>query len=60
MKNQLPNITKSTEMYHRAKKLMHPITQTLAKGPGQFTLGVSPVYVERAKGSKIWDVDGNE
>jgi glutamate-1-semialdehyde aminotransferase len=47
-------------MYHRAKKLMHPITQTLAKGPGQFTLGVSPVYVERAKGSKIWDVDGNE
>jgi glutamate-1-semialdehyde 2,1-aminomutase len=60
MKSELPNITKSLEMYHRAKKLMHPITQTLAKGPGQFTLGVSPVYVEKAKGSKIWDVDGNE
>lgn len=39
---------------------MHPITQTLAKGPGQFTYGVSPVYVERGKGSKLWDVDGNE
>lgn len=60
MKAEFPNITKSLEMYHRAKKLMHPITQTLAKGPGQFTYGVSPVYVERAKGSKIWDVDGNE
>lgn len=60
MKSEFPTITKSLEMYQRAKKLMHPITQTLAKGPGQFTLGVSPVYVEKAKGSKIWDVDGNE
>jgi glutamate-1-semialdehyde aminotransferase len=60
MKAEFPNIAKSLEMYDRAKKLMHPITQTLAKGPGQFTYGVSPVYVERAKGSKIWDVDGNE
>ena len=60
IKAALPNISKSLEMYERAKKLMHPITQTLAKGPGQFTFGVSPVYVERAKGSKIWDVDGNE
>lgn len=60
MKAEFPNISKSLEMYHRAKKLMHPITQTLAKGPGQFTYGVSPVYVERAQGSKIWDVDGNE
>jgi glutamate-1-semialdehyde aminotransferase len=60
IKNQLPNISKSTEMLKRAQKLMHPITQTLAKGPGQFTKGVAPVYVEKAKGSKIWDVDGNE
>ncbi len=60
MKSEFPNISKSLEMYDRAKRLMHPITQTLAKGPGQFTFGVSPIYVERAKGSKIWDVDGNE
>lgn len=59
LKQDYPNISKSHEMYHRAKKLMHPITQTLAKGPGQFTFGVSPVYVDRAKGTKIWDVDGN-
>ena len=60
MKAEFPNISKSLEMYNRAKKLMHPITQTLAKGPGQFTYGVSPIYVERGKGSKLWDVDGNE
>ena len=60
MKAEFPNISKSLEMYNRAKKLMHPITQTLAKWPGQFTYGVSPVYVERGKGSKLWDVDGNE
>ena len=60
MKAEFPNISQSLAMYDRAKKLMHPITQTLAKGPGQFSFGVSPVYVERAKGSKIWDVDGNE
>lgn len=60
MKSEFPTITKSLEMYERAKKLMHPITQTLAKGPGQFSIGVSPVYLEKAKGSKVWDVDGNQ
>ena len=55
-----PNITKSDELYARAQKIMTPVTQTLAKGPGQYTKGVSPKYVKRAKGSHIWDVDGNE
>ncbi|MCU0329126.1 MAG: aminotransferase class III-fold pyridoxal phosphate-dependent enzyme [Chitinophagales bacterium] len=60
MRAEFPKIEKSLELYHRAKKLMHPITQTLAKGPGQFTFGVSPIYVESAKGARITDVDGNE
>ena len=55
-----PDITKSDELYARARKIMTPVTQTLAKGPGQYTKGVSPKYVKRAKGSHIWDVDGNE
>ena len=55
-----PDITKSDELYARAQKIMTPVTQTLAKGPGQYTKGVSPKYVRRAKGSHIWDVDGNE
>ena len=51
---------KSDDLYARAVQIMHPVTQTLAKGPGQYTKGAAPKYVKRAKGSHIWDVDGNE
>ena len=55
-----PDITKSDELYQRALKVQKPVTQTLAKGPGQFTKGVAPKYIQKAKGSHVWDVDGNE
>jgi glutamate-1-semialdehyde 2,1-aminomutase len=55
-----PVITKSDELYERALKVQKPVTQTLAKGPGQFTKGVAPKYIQRGKGSHVWDVDGNE
>jgi len=55
-----PDITKSDELYERAIKIMHPVTQTLAKGPGQFMKGVAPKYIKRGKDAHVWDVDGNE
>jgi len=55
-----PDITKSNALYERALKVQKPVTQTLAKGPGQFTNGVAPKYIQRGKGSHVWDVDGNE
>jgi glutamate-1-semialdehyde aminotransferase len=55
-----PVITKSDELYERALKVQKPVTQTLAKGPGQYTKGVAPKYIQRGKGSHVWDVDGNE
>ncbi|MEA5426268.1 aminotransferase class III-fold pyridoxal phosphate-dependent enzyme [Arcicella lustrica] len=55
-----PNITESDNWYNRALKVQKPITQTLAKGPGQFTKGVAPKYLQKGKGSHLWDVDGNE
>src|SRR5471032_2100083 len=55
-----PEITKSDELYERALKVQKPVTQTLAKGPGQFTKGVAPKYIQRGKGSHVCDVDGNE
>jgi len=58
--NGLPKISKSQEILAKAQKIMHPVTQTLAKGPGQYSRGVAPVYLERGKGSHVWDVDGNE
>jgi glutamate-1-semialdehyde aminotransferase len=58
--HSIPNISKSQEILAKAQKIMHPVTQTLAKGPGQYSRGVAPVYLERGKGSHVWDVDGNE
>src|ERR1700735_1547003 len=55
-----PQIIKSDELYERALKVQKPITQTLAKGPGQFTKGMAPKYIQKGKGSHVWDVDGNE
>lgn len=55
-----PQITQSDELYARALKVQMPVTQTLAKGPGQFTKGVAPKYLVKGKGSHVWDVDGNE
>lgn len=54
-----PIITRSLELYERATELIPAYTQTLAKGPRQY-VGGSPIYVERGKGSHVWDVDGNE
>jgi glutamate-1-semialdehyde 2,1-aminomutase len=55
-----PNITISDILYDRALQVQKPVTQTLAKGPGQFTNGVAPKYLQKGKGSHVWDVDGNE
>src|SRR5262245_62011471 len=55
-----PSISKSDEYYARAKDLIPAATQTLAKGPGQYVRGVAPKYLQRGRGSHVWDVDGNE
>ncbi len=55
-----PVITQSDALYEQALHIMTPVTQTLAKGPGQYVNGVAPKYAERGSGARIWDVDGNE
>jgi glutamate-1-semialdehyde 2,1-aminomutase len=55
-----PVIDRSDAWYARAVGLIPAATQTLAKGPGQYVRGVAPKYVQRGKGSHVWDVDGNE
>ena len=55
-----PNITRSNELYERARKLIPCATQTLAKGPSQHVDGVMPKYAARGKGARLIDVDGNE
>ena len=58
--SELPRITESNLLYHRALGLIPCVTQTLAKGPGQQVNGVAPKYLRRGKGAHVWDVDGNE
>jgi glutamate-1-semialdehyde aminotransferase len=57
---QFPNISNSNQFYERALSLIPGVTQTLAKGPGQYIQGIAPKYLVRGKGSHVWDADGNE
>lgn len=53
-------LDRSLALKHRAEELIPSCTQTFSKGPTQFVQGVAPVFLERAAGSHVWDVDGNE
>ncbi|MBI3066873.1 MAG: aminotransferase class III-fold pyridoxal phosphate-dependent enzyme [Deltaproteobacteria bacterium] len=54
------SIKRSLEIKAQAESLIPAATQTLSKGPTQYVQGVAPVFLARAKGSHVWDVDGNE
>ena len=53
-------VARSMEMYERLLELIPGGTQLISRRPTRFALGVSPVVATRGKGSRIWDVDGNE
>jgi glutamate-1-semialdehyde 2,1-aminomutase len=55
-----PSISVSDALYKKSIGLIPSGTQTLAKGPGQYTRGIAPKYIHKGKGSHVWDVDGNE
>ncbi len=44
----------------KAEKLIPACSQTFSKSPFQFVQGAAPVFLEKGKGSHVWDVDGNE
>ena len=54
-----PVITRSNQIYERAKRIIPAGTQTFSKGVTQFVEGFAPKYLERGKGAYVWDVDGN-
>jgi glutamate-1-semialdehyde aminotransferase len=55
-----PVIEQSNAWYERARRVIPAGCQTLAKGPGQFVDGVAPKLLQRGRGARVWDVDGNE
>ncbi len=44
----------------RARKVIPGASQTFSKSTSQYVQGVSPVFLQRGKGCRVWDVDGNE
>ena len=58
--HKTPVITRSNEIYERAKKVVPAGSQTFSKGVTQFVEGFAPKYLHRGKGSRVWDVDGND
>lgn len=50
----------SEELLARALKTIPLGSQTFSKSKTQFPHGVSPFFINRGLGSRVWDVDGNE
>lgn len=51
---------KGQDLYKRAKKIIPGGTQLLSKRPEMFLPELWPAYYSKAKGCKVWDLDGNE
>ena len=54
------SIAKSQEWFTRSQKVIPGCSQTFSKGHTQFVQGVAPIFLQRGRGSRVWDVDGNE
>lgn len=52
-------IKKSLKLWERGIRLMPRGTQTMSKAPDQYVFGVHPIYLEKGKGCKVKDIDGN-
>jgi glutamate-1-semialdehyde 2,1-aminomutase len=52
--------SKGVSLYNRAKTLIPGGTQLLSKRPEMFAPDVWPSYYSKAKGCRVWDLDGRE
>jgi len=50
----------SADLSARAEAVIPGGSQTFSKGPTQFVQGVAPAFLQRGRGSHVWDVDGRE
>ena len=51
---------RSEELLERALRVIPLGSQTFSKSLTALPFGVSPYFVDRASGSRLWDIDGNE
>lgn len=50
----------SEYLHERALKSIPLASQTFSKSMIQYPKGVSPLFIEKGKGARVWDVDGNQ
>jgi glutamate-1-semialdehyde 2,1-aminomutase len=55
-----PDVSRSYQLYRQAETLIPGRTQLISRRADQLANGISPVYAQRAKGSRFVDVDENE
>lgn len=66
MEKTLPKINNTLKLENsfalaeQSKKLIAGFTQSMMKKPEQFAPGHFPIYIEKANGSLVTDIDGNE
>jgi glutamate-1-semialdehyde 2,1-aminomutase len=51
---------KGPKLYNKAKKIIPGGTQLLSKRPEMFAPDIWPAYYSKAKGCRVWDLDGQE
>lgn len=54
------SVKRSLRLKKKTERLIPGCSQTFSKGPTQFVQGVAPVFLEKGKGCRVWDIDGNE
>jgi glutamate-1-semialdehyde 2,1-aminomutase len=53
-------VERSYDLYRKALEIIPGGTQLISRRPQLYAPGLTPPYVSRGKGSRFWDLDGNE
>ena len=56
----LERYARSIEYLQRAERVIPLGSQTFSKSRTQYPVGAAPLFAQRSKGSRTWDIDGNE
>ena len=60
IRNEGATMGKGQKLWKRAKQIIPGGNMLLSKRPEMFLPGQWPTYFSKAKGCKVWDLDGNE
>ncbi|MGE4064682.1 MAG: aminotransferase class III-fold pyridoxal phosphate-dependent enzyme [Rhodospirillaceae bacterium] len=60
MDKPLNRYHRSKQLFDRALKVIPLASQTFSKSHIQYPENAAPLFLERGRGGRVWDVDGNE